>query len=99
LKLETVIAKISVIFSNNISKTRSRKNHHTAKKEEISTQRRRTKITLQEKNKNHATGEEQKSRYRRKTKITLQERNKKVTLQAEEPYDKTNIQQKLINNQ
>ena len=60
IKIRAVIAKKSVIFSNNISKIKSRKNHHTAKKEENQhTAEKNKNITLQEKNKT--------SRYRQKS--------------------------------
>ena len=69
MKLETVIAKKSVIFSNNISKIKS--------KQKITTQRERRKSAHSgEEQINHATGEEQ-----------------KITLQAEEPSRKDNIQE------
>ena len=62
IKIRAVIAKKkSVIFSNNISKIKSRKNHHTAKKEE------NQHTAKKNKKKYHATGEEQKSRYRQKS--------------------------------
>ena len=75
--LETVIAEKSVIFSNN----------YRIKKDKITTQRKKNENqhTAKKNKKNHATREEQK--------ITLQEKNKKITPQAEEPSNRTNIQE------